>query len=176
MVRLGQWVIALTVAIQRWAGDSVWRGRLLDSDTQWWRLAIPWHRGSLLHRCVAAGDEFHRAVVATGTGPVPLQELHRYFSEGLDHVQERGLGAISLRFAEAAAERDIPVEAFPNHVQLGWGVRAEHMSRGMTGRTSAIATSIVRNKPQASQMLHRVGIPVPPGVLVSNVEKAEGRR
>ena len=133
MVRLGQWVIALTVAIQRWAGDPVWRGRLLDSDTQWWHAAIPWHREPVFTDALQLAMNF----IVQWSQPVPDQSRCRnctaIFSEGLDHVQERGLGAISLRFAEAAAERDIPVEAFPNHVQLGWGVRAEHMSRGMTG-------------------------------------------
>lgn len=41
---LGDWVVALTVAILRWGRDPVLRGRVLDATPGRLRLAIPWYR------------------------------------------------------------------------------------------------------------------------------------
>lgn len=41
---LGDWTVALTVALQRWARDPVWRGRVLRLGPDQLSLAIPWRR------------------------------------------------------------------------------------------------------------------------------------
>ena len=50
---LGRWVVALTVAIQRWGRDPVWQGRVLQADSDRLLLAIPWRREAL---CIDAVD------------------------------------------------------------------------------------------------------------------------
>lgn len=41
---LGDWTVALTVALQRWARDPVWRGRVHSFGPDQATLAIPWRR------------------------------------------------------------------------------------------------------------------------------------
>ena len=51
---LGNWVVALTVAIQRWGREPVWRGRLLAAGQGRLRLALPWHRPEIFDEALTA--------------------------------------------------------------------------------------------------------------------------
>jgi hypothetical protein len=54
---LGTWVVALTVAIQRWGRDPVLRGRLLAAGQGRLRLAVPWHRTDFFDHALAAATQ-----------------------------------------------------------------------------------------------------------------------
>ena len=53
---LGDWVVAVTVGLQQWARDPVWRGRVVSSGAGRLRLAIPWRREAIF------GDALELAV------------------------------------------------------------------------------------------------------------------
>jgi cyanophycin synthetase len=170
---LGDWVVAVTVGLQRWARDPVWRGRVVSSGPGRLRLAIPWRREAIF------GDALELAVrlIERWSAPVAdrqaLDELIQHFRAGLPEAQDGGLPPNTLRFIQAAVVRDIPFEVLPSWVQLGWGARAERIDSSFTGRTTAIATMAARNKFKASRTLADAGLPLPTGEVVADLERAQ---
>lgn len=169
----GHWVVALTVAVQRWARDPVWHGRLVHSGDRRMLLAIPWRREQLFR------DALDLAVrlVTEWASPVPdqaaVQQLIHYLRNGLPSAQDAGLLPNTLRFIQAAVDRDIPFEVLPNCVQLGWGASSERIESSFTGRTGYIATMMAHNKFKASRTLADAGLPLPTGEVVLDVERAQ---
>lgn len=169
----GHWVVALTVAVQRWARDPVWHGRLAHSEDRRMLLAIPWRREQLFR------DALDLAVrlVTEWASPVPdqaaVQQLIHYLRNGLPSAQDAGLLPNTLRFIQAAVDRDIPFEVLPNCVQLGWGASSERIESSFTGRTGYIATMMAHNKFKASRTLADAGLPLPTGEVVLDVERAQ---
>ena len=163
---LAHWVVALTVALQRWARDPVWQGRVVPLGPRAARLALPWAREPVLRgalrfalRYLGAWLQPDAAVDAS---------LDAELEAWLATVQAGGLAPSTQRFAQAAHCRDIPVEAGAGYIQLGWGCHAQRMNSSFTGNTGVIATGLARNKMQTSRCLNDGGIPVPPGALVSS--------
>lgn len=80
-----------------------------------------------------------------------------------------------------AERRNIPVirlDPRRSLVQLGHGVYQKRIWATVTSETSNIAVDTASNKELTNRLLHEVGIPVPRGVTVRNVEDAvrEARR
>lgn len=181
---LGNWVVALTVAIQRWGRDPVGRGRLLAVGQGRLRLAMPWHRPDLFDDALAAATDlipgWLRATPETGPawltwlkgGPSADDPLVRHFGGRLPDLQAGGLGPNTLRFVEAALRRGMPFDVLPSFVQIGWGASAERIDLGLTGRTGWIAMAMAKNKRTANQMLAAAGLPVPRLIEVGTVEQA----
>lgn len=169
---LGAWVVALTIALQRWARDPAWRGRVLASEPGRLSLAIPWRRAPLFNDALALAvqllDGWARPIPDTAA----LGRLLEYFRAGLETAREGGLLPNTLRFVQAAAERDIPFMVLPSCVQLGWGARAERIDSSFTGHTGHIAALLARNKFKASRTLADAGLPLPRGEVVADVEAA----
>ncbi|MCB0933207.1 MAG: hypothetical protein KDB71_15080 [Mycobacterium sp.] len=191
---LGGWVVALTVAVQRWGRDPVWRGRILEAEPVRLRLAIPWYRQSLfdqaldvviqlIDRCLwpgrtpQRGRQWHawldRRQGISASGSVIHYAIDELFGDTWAGVQAAGLGPNTLRFIEAAVRRGMPFDILPGFVQIGWGVNAERFDLALTGQTSAIANTLARNKFKANQTLRSEGLPVADAGLVSDGEQAQ---
>ncbi|MBU3751458.1 MAG: hypothetical protein FGM52_13625, partial [Mycobacterium sp.] len=184
--RLGEWVVALTVAIQRWGRDPVWRGRVLAAGQGRLRLAIPWHRPDFFDAALSVALE----LVSDWCGPVEgsqsqpawqswlsdepdrVHRLDRYFDGRWPDIQAGGFAPNTLRFMEAAARRQIPVDVLPSFVQIGWGAHSLRFDMATTGQTSWIAKTMAKNKLKTSRTLANAGIPVPPCGLVSDLGQA----
>ena len=158
---LGEWVVALTVAAQRWGHDPVWRGRVLAADSDRMRLAIPWHR----EQTFLVAVEMAVKLVAQWAVPEPdrslLRRIDRDFRAGLEGVQAGGLNVDSLRFVECAARQGIPFEVTTGMVRYGWGVNAEYLDGTVTGDTGALAAILAKHKARANRRLADAGVPVP---------------
>lgn len=170
---LGNWVIGLTVALQRWARDPVWHGRLVRSEDRRMLLAIPWRREQLFRDALDFAVRFIEAWLAPVPDQAAVQELIRYLQNGLPPTQEAGLLPNTMRFIQAAVDRDIPFEVLPNCVQLGWGASSERIESSFTGRTGYIATMMAHNKFKASRTLADARLPLPTGEVVVDVERAQ---
>lgn len=170
---LGDWAVAVTVALQRWARDPVWRGRVVSVNPGRLRLAIPWRREAIFTGALELALRLVEHWSAPDTDPRVLDALIRRFRGALPGAQGGGLPPNTLRFVGAAVERDIPFEVLPSWVQLGWGAHAERMDSSFTGRTTAIATMAARNKFKASRTLADAGLPLPAGEVVADVERAQ---
>ena len=171
---LGDWVIAVAVAVQRWARDPVFRGRVVAAEPGRLTMAIPWQRERLF--CDALDLALRLVVLAEATDrdQSALAELQRYLRSGLESVQAYGLPTDTLQLVCAAVRRDIPFEVLPGRVHLGWGVNAESVDGSFTARTSVIATGMARNNLKTSQALADAGLPVPAGQVVNDLEQAIG--
>lgn len=186
--RLGDWIVALTVAIQRWGRDPVWRGRLLTAEQGRLRLAIPWHRPDFFDEALAVATRlvsgYAPAEQIPGEAPAWLSwlkgdpgpgrdgPLSGYFPGRWPHIQADGLGPNTVRFIEAGVRRGMPFDVLPSFVQIGWGANAERFDLGLTGRTGWIAMGMAKNKHTANQMLAAAGLPVPRHIPVRSVDEA----
>ena len=185
---LGNWVVALTVAIQRWGRDPVWRGRVCRVDQGRVRLAIPWFRPSFFDEALSAalqlipdwlesggaepvGNAAWLGWLTTDRGPV--SELHRHFGDRWDEIQAGGVAPITLRFIEAAVRRGMPFDVLAGVATIGWGANAERFEESLTGQTSGIAVAIAENKYRTIQTLADAKLPTPRTRLVANAVQAQ---
>ncbi len=157
---LGGWVIAITVAQQRWARDPVWRGRVLEARQDGLRLAIPWFRDALLGSALELSVRLITQCCQVRPDQAVLTQLRHWLRNGLGSIQQDGLDPISLRFIGAAVDRSIPFDVRRTYVQLGWGARAIRFDGSCTGRTSSLAVETARDSLKTSRTLADAGLPV----------------
>lgn len=168
-VRLAQWVVALTVALQRWAGDPVWRGRVLDVTEGRLRLAIPWQREGVFSDTLGLAV---RLIELWAASPGDTQSVNPQIQSGMDAARVDGLSPAGLRTALAAQARGIPVEVRPGHVQYGWGANLQRFADTFSGRTSVTATVRAKNKVITARSLRAAAIPVPEASHVTDFDQA----
>ena len=168
----GDSVHSLTTALQRSAYDPVGRGYVLEQSGQAMCLALPWVRPDVLKDALTLAVHLLFYWMQANSPlklPAPLQ---KQLDEWLQGVQKGGMSPNSMRFADAARERQLPVAVRDGILQIGWGAYAERFDSSFTGHTSVLATRLARNKFLALQHLNRGALPVPPGALVANREDA----
>lgn len=185
-LRLAQWVVALTVAIQRWGRDPVWRGRVLDVEPQRIRLAIPWHREQFFAQALELSLELLRRCVdptfggmpgalgqwlSSNSAPEPLR-LSLYFGDQWNTIVANGLSPNTQRFVQAGVVRGMPFDVLPQCVQVGWGANAQRFDMAFTGRTPWMASTLAHNKWKSKMVLADAAVPVPRGWIVRDVDQA----
>ena len=88
------------------------------------------------------------------------------------------LGPSTGAIVSEAERRNIPVirlDPRRSLVQLGHGVYQKRIWATVTSETSNIAVDTASNKELTNKLLHEVGIPVPRGFTVRNVDDAVKR-
>lgn len=170
---LAEWGVATAVALQRWAHDPVWRGRVVFDEPHQWSLAIPWQRRDTVDGALRLALELVEQWARATPDPAALERLTGMFRDGLPDVRRDGLAPSTMRFIQAAVRRGIPFDIGPQFVQFGWGAAAERMDATLTGRTSFLAARTARNKVAAGRTLTDAGLPVPSGAVVGDVARAE---
>lgn len=164
---------AAFVVFQRAARDAVGFARVLSIHEGRWVLALPYHRREVLQSVLPVVLRHFRSWLAPTGAPAEREKLAQATAHWLRGAQAGGLAPNTLRFALAAREQGHPVSAMGNGlIQIGWGARQQRMESSFTGQTSVVATRIARNKPLASALLARAGLPVPRAVLVGNWTQA----
>jgi cyanophycin synthetase len=174
---VGAWVVALCVALQRWARDPVWQGAILQEDMHILRLAIPWQRKAVARQALIFALRWVVMMSGVVTSQHPKGELNSWHDEvqrWLLGVQQGGLAPNTLRFVQAAHQRQIPFHKHATFVRLGWGMQVERLDSSFTGRTPALAVRVARKKHVTSQLLASAGVPVPRFALVATAEQALG--
>lgn len=167
---LGEWIIALTVSLQRWARDPIGRGRVLSVEPGRVRLAIPWQRPGVLTDCLRLALRLVELwALPSASSPRDVSSLLR---SGMDAARGDGLLPSALRFALAAVDRGIPATVFPGHVQYGWGSSALRMADNFSGRTGIVAASLAQSKARSMWTLREAAVPVPPGEVVGSFDDA----
>lgn len=184
--RLAQWVVALTVAIQRWGRDPVWRGRVIQAEPHGIRLAVPWHREQFFGEALNLSLELLRRSVdpasggvagalgqwlATNSAPEPVR-LGLHFGDRWDAIVANGLAPNSQRLVQAGVVRGMPFDILPNCAQVGWGANAIRFDMAFTDRTPWMASTLAHNKWKSKQVLANAAVPVPRGWIVRDVEQA----
>ncbi|HEY4002737.1 MAG TPA: cyanophycin synthetase, partial [Candidatus Xenobia bacterium] len=89
-------------------------------------------------------------------------------------VADRAYGPSTLSIIQEAKSRGIPIIRLndANLVQLGYGKFQERIQATTTSMTKMIAVDIACDKDLTKKLLADVGIPVPQGVVVDNVDDA----
>lgn len=169
---LGQWVVALTVAAQRWGHDPAFRGRVVGAEPDRLRLAIPWARERPFVDALQMATQLVAQWVRVRPDRAAVRRIDRDFRARLDAVQAGGLNSDSLRFAECAARTGIPYELAPGTVRYGWGANAEYLDGTVTGDTGVLAAALARNKPSANRRLAASGVPVPRCRVATSIAQA----
>ncbi len=170
---LGRWMIALTVAIQRWGRDPVWRGRVVEAESGRLLLAIPWRRQKFFDDAVNLTLKLLSTWIWQGAERPAAPIVNDHFGDRWLSIQNAGLNPITLRFIQAAVARGFPVDVLPSAVQIGWGANAQLFDRSLIGTSSWIACALSRNRWKTSQMLRRHAVPVPNGRLVVDIAQAQ---
>lgn len=165
---LGEWVVALTIAAQRWGHDAVYRGRVLAAEPDRLWLAIPWRREALLRDSLEMALQLIAAWARDEPDRAALRRIDRAFRAGLDAAQAGGLIIDTVRFVESAARQGIPFDIAGGVIQLGWGASAEYLDGTVTGDTGVLAAATARNKALANRRLAAAGVPVPGCRVASN--------
>lgn len=186
--RLASWVVAATVAVQRWGADPVWRGRVVRAEPGRLQLALPWRRQAFFDDAVAlalrwvwqwvwpAGPVLEDRVrhwLGTAAPGAAALTASAYFGDRWAGIRSGGLSPATLGLLHAAADRGMPIDVLPNSVQIGWGVAAERLDRTATGHTGWIANATARNNWKTRQLMHRHAVPAANARLVSDVGHAE---
>lgn len=169
---LHHWVVALTIAFQRWAGDFAGDGRVFMLSSSSIILAVSWEREQVFKNAL----HFALSYLLYWSAPSPAEgeptELAKEFEEWLLTAQSGGLSPNSLRFALAAWQRQIPVSVLKGSLRFGWGANALRMDSSFTDATSVIGVRIAHNKYQTASLLQQNGVPVPSGFMACDREQA----
>lgn len=171
--RLGRWVVALTIILQRWAHDLGFRGNVVHADPDRLLLAVPWRREEVFTGALGLAIRLLQIWVQPEPPAAEVQEATTYFRDGLAVLHRRGLIVDGLRYAQAAVARDIPVNPVLDFLRLGWAANAEYLHASFTGRTGWLAHYVAKDKIATSALLAQAGIPVPPLQVVADVGAAE---
>jgi cyanophycin synthetase len=157
----GEWMVALSVAIQRWARDPVPQGRVFAQTDQVCKLAIPWQRREICDGAL----QWAAGYLLLWTLPTLAPEAERAFNQNFDQwlstAQQGGLSPSSTRFALSAISKGLPVAVIDGIVKIGWGAGARHLDGTFTDKTSLLGTVIARQKFKTIQILAKAGLPVP---------------
>jgi cyanophycin synthetase len=84
------------------------------------------------------------------------------------------LGPSTSSIVQAAVARGIPFRRLTQGslVQFGWGVHQRRIQAAEIDRTSAIAESIAQDKDLSKKLLEAIGVPVPSGRSVTELDEA----
>lgn len=168
----GHWLVALSVAFQRWARDPVRSGRVLSCSRDRLSVVLPWVREPVLRGAVDFALRHLLLWLHAGPAAAQARALDVALETWLAAAHTGGLSPNSLRFALAAQQRDIPLRVERGFIRLGWGCNAVRLDGSFTGSTSHLASRVAKNKFQASRLLAEAGVPVPKAALVGTVEAA----
>ncbi|MES2191258.1 MAG: hypothetical protein V4454_14140 [Pseudomonadota bacterium] len=167
------WVVALTIALQRWARQPVWQGAVLASGDNVARLALPYASQDVLP---GALEQAARLLILWSQGGAPGVEsrgVREARDQWLKSVLGLGWAPATLRFFALARRLGIPTTCQRGMLQLGQGRYAEYLDCNFTGSTGGLALLLVRNKHLTNQVLSRAGIPVPSQWIVATQDAAE---
>ena len=110
--------------------------------------------------------------------PVNEQNLQAFYSLMDERVTSKlrrmlPLGKSTLPVLRAAHRKSIPFTHLGGGVfQLGWGCKAQRISRSVTGRDSAIGALLSANKAITAMLLRKAGLPAPVHVVAANLQAA----
>jgi cyanophycin synthetase len=169
---LGEWLVALTVGLQRTAYESTYQGQVLAVEQNKVSIAVPWTNVGTVKESLRWAARHLIAWMFDGE-PAEARSWHDEFKEWLKNAQKRGNNIITQGFIMAARQRQIPVTRLsPDAFQLGWGSAQLHWE-GSCFQDSMVAGRMANFKHLSTQRLEQVNIPVPSTHVVTTAKAAE---
>jgi len=169
---LAAWAVALTVMLQRMAGDAVWQGRITGYDDDGVRVALPWQRQTVFKNAMPLALRLLLTWLASPAMEAQATTVQSEINAWLAKAKPSGLSPNALRFALAAHARGMPVSVDLQLLTVGWGSHAQRLDSSFTGRTSQIAARLARDKHLASHLLARGQIPIAESQLCATYAQA----
>jgi cyanophycin synthetase len=159
----------VTLELQRLAGSPVQFGRVRPSGDGFVRVAIEYEEEELGRACLETARQLIESAPRDHFVDVAA-ELARL----RDLANDVRLGPSTAAIVRAAQRRGIPVRRLNSGslVQLGHGFQQRRICTAETDATSAIAEMIAQDKQLTRNLLSAIGVPVPEGRSVADVEDA----
>ena len=158
---LGTWMVAIIVALQRWAREAVWQGRVIHEEGDQIVLALPWQRIPVFQKALHLGLSWLLQNINPNTQQDVLNDWQNSLTKWLAEIHPSSLSPNTMRFALAAYARKIPVFVHSGFIQLGWGFHARRLDSSFTDETSLLGTNLAKDKFRCSQVMHAACLPVP---------------
>jgi cyanophycin synthetase len=160
----------VALELQALAGSDVSFGRVVPSgDEDAWWVIVEYEEEEVGIESVREAARLIRACIRGDSvnGRQIGAELQRLY-------ESVRLGPSTGAIVEEARRRGIPVRRLNSRslVQLGLSRNLRRIQATVTDRTSSIAVDIAQNKDETKRVLGNIGLPVPRGDLVYNVEDA----
>jgi len=169
---LGEWLVALTVALQRTAYDSTFQGQVLSVDKNSVLLALPWARLQTARDALSWAGK-HLIAWSAYSESAASRAWHGDFKKWLKKAQRGGNNILTQGFIMAARQRQLPVTRLsPDAFQLGWGNAQMHWE-GSCCQDTMVAGRLANYKHLSTQRLEQVSIPVPKTHVVTTQAAAE---
>ncbi len=166
------WIIALATAIQLWARDPVWKGRVILDSNGSAILALPWERKDIFKEALVFALKYLSFWFNPRLDNSALDKLSNEYQNWLPRAQKGGLAPNTLRFALAAMHRSIPVTVQTSQIRLGSGRNAIRMNSSFTDHTSVIAAQTAKNKLNTNILMRQSLVPAPAAALAPSYQQA----
>lgn len=173
-VREGTWaghiLEHVTLELQNLAGMQTGFGKARETSQRGvYKVVVRSRHEEVSRACLEAARE----LVLAAIHDTPF-DIHATVQRLRDMADSLCLGPSTASIVDAANERRIPAIRLNdgNLVQLGYGARQQRIWTAETGRTSAIAETISRDKDMTKTLLAACGLPVPQGRIASSAEDA----
>lgn len=170
---LGTWIVAIIVALQRWAREPVAQGRVIHEEGDQIVLALPWQRKPVFNKALHLGLSWLLQNINPNTNPEVLIAWQNAFGQWLAETHPGSPSPNTMRFALAAYARKIPVFVHPGFIQLGWGANARCLDSSFTDGTSLLGSNLAREKFRCSQVMVAACLPVPLAGYIQKWEQAQ---
>jgi cyanophycin synthetase len=160
----------VTLELMTLAGSIVGYGRARESSEEGvFKVVVEYEEEAFARQALQVGRELYLAAQHDRPFDVPAE-----VAKLRDLLHEVRLGPSTGAIVKAAKERGIPVRRLNGEslVQLGFGVNQRRIHTAETDRTGAIAESIAQDKELTRALLAPIGVPVPKGRPVENLEDA----
>jgi cyanophycin synthetase len=160
----------VVLELQTLAGTDVGFGKSRESHEKGvYTVVIQYKEETLAKECLKIGRELCFAAI-TGKPIALAREIDRL----RDMAQELCLGPSTRAIVDAAISRGIPYRRLNTGslVMFGHGARQRRIIASETDQTKAIAEGIAQDKEVTKTLLKAVGVPVPHGRMVTDVEDA----
>ncbi len=168
---LGEWLVALTVALQRTAYESTYQGQVLAVEKNTVLIGLPWTRLATAKGALRWAAQHLIAWSANGES-ADSEPWHDDFQKWLRNAQQSGNNIITQGFIMAGRRRELPVTRLsPDAFQLGWGSAQVHWESSCF-RDSMVAGRMANYKHLSTRRLEQVSIPVPKTHVVTTQEAA----
>ena len=160
----------LTLELQGLAGFAGGFGRARESTTSGiYKLIVATPHEEVTKQAIYYARDLLLALIQDR--PYDIEANIEHLKEMIDDLC---LGPSTACIVNGAKEKLIPFIRLSkgNLVQLGYGARQKRIWTAETNQTSAIAETISRDKNLTKSLLASVGVPIPYGELVKDVEHA----
>ncbi|NPA75113.1 MAG: cyanophycin synthetase [Euryarchaeota archaeon] len=148
-------------------GKSIW----IDDDIYW--VAVEYVYKDTGTLALKYSFEIVEKLLSGKT--ISHEEVQTYLHDLKKVLDEEKLGPSTQAIINSAKKRKIPIIPIDlrwSMFQLGYGKKAVKISATITSKTSLLAGDIAKDKYMTKKILERMGIHVPRGYVVSNLDSA----